>query len=66
MTGEGRRQATDFKEAVRCPSAIIQQKALQKTVCAREVPGVTGTLNSSLFHQLMISGFQCLPQIFLN
>ena len=50
MTGEGRRQATDFKEAVRCPSAIIQQKALQKTVCAREVPGVTGTLEEANSH----------------
>ena len=28
--GEGRRQATDFKKAVRCPSAVVQRAARQK------------------------------------
>ena len=28
--GEGRRQATDFKEAVCCPSAVVQGAARQK------------------------------------
>ena len=29
-TGEERRQATDFKEAVCCPSAVVQGAALPK------------------------------------
>ena len=35
--GEGRRQATVFREAVWCPSAIVQGAARQKT--GGECPG---------------------------
>ena len=43
--GEERRQATDFKEAACFSSAIVQWGgARQKMVCARKVPGITGTL----------------------
>ena len=37
---EGRRQATDFKEAVCYPSAVVQGAVQRKMVCARGVPGV--------------------------
>ena len=47
--GEERRQA-DFKEAACCPSAIVQGAAQQKTVCVREVPGITGTLGKANSH----------------
>ena len=49
--GEGRRQATDFKEAVCCPSAVVQGQR-GKNGCVRRVPGVTGTLGkfNSHFH----------------
>ena len=35
---EGRRHGTDFKKAVRCPSAVVQEAARQKMV-PRECPG---------------------------
>ena len=37
-TGEGKRQATDFKEAVCCPSAIVQRAAPRKNG-SRKYPG---------------------------
>ena len=45
-TGEERRQA-DFKEAACYPSAVVQMAARRKIVCARGVPGVTGTLGKA-------------------
>ena len=45
-----RRQAADFKEAVCCPSAIVQQAARLKNGCARGVPGVTGPLETAKSH----------------
>ena len=48
--GEKRRQATGFKEAVRYPPAVVQGAARQKMVCARGVPGVTGTLGQANSH----------------
>ena len=41
--GETRRQSTDFRKAVCCPSAIVQRAARQKNG-SRGVSGVTGTL----------------------
>ena len=41
------RQATDFKEAVCCLSAVVQGAAQRKMVCTRGVPGVTGTLEKT-------------------
>ena len=49
-TGERRRQATHFKEAVCCPSAVVQGAAWQKNSCARGVPEVTGTLEKANSH----------------
>ena len=34
--GGERKQATDFKEAVCCPSAVVQGTAERNIVCARE------------------------------
>ena len=50
MAEGGRGKATDFKEAVCCPSAGVQGAARQKMVCARKVPGVTGSLRKSNSH----------------
>ena len=47
--GEGRRLVTDFKRAV-CCSSVIQGVAKRKMVCARGVPGVTGTLGKANNH----------------
>ena len=41
--GEGKRQVTDFREAVCCPSAVVQGAARRK-IGLRGVPWVTGTL----------------------
>ena len=48
--GEKRRQATDFKEAVCCPSAVVQGKNGEKMICVTGVPGVTGTLGKANGH----------------
>ena len=48
-----RRQATDFKEAVCCPSAVVQGAAQRKNdLCERSarLPGVTGTLGKTNSH----------------
>ena len=45
---EERKQATDFKEAVCCTSAVIQGAAQQKNEW--KVPGVTGTLGKANSH----------------
>ena len=45
-----KRQAIDFKEAVCCPSAVIQEQLSEKMVCARGMPGVTGTLEKASSH----------------
>ena len=37
--GKGRRLATDFKEAARCPSAVVQGAAQQKNCWVRGVAG---------------------------
>ena len=37
--GEETKQATDFKEAVCCPCAVVQGAARQKMVCVRRCPG---------------------------
>ena len=47
--GERRRQATNFREAVRCPSAVVQQAAWQKNG-SRGVFGVTATLGKANSH----------------
>ena len=47
---EGRRQATNFKEAMCCPSAVVQGTAWRKNGCATGVPGVTGTLGKANSH----------------
>ena len=47
--GERRRQATDFREAVCCPSAVVQGAARLKNG-SRGVPGVTGTLRKANSH----------------
>ena len=44
--GEERTQATDFREAVCCPSTVVQGTARQKNGL-RGVPGVTGTLGKA-------------------
>ena len=49
--GKERKQATDFKEAACCSSAVVQGEAQQKMVCVRGVPGVTGT---TTLRQLLI------------
>ena len=38
-TGEGRRQATDFKEALCCPFVVVQRGTRQKNGCAEGFPG---------------------------
>ena len=43
--GEERKQETDFKEAVCCPSAVVQWAAQRKSECG--VSGVTGTLGKA-------------------
>ena len=48
--GEERKQSTDFREAACCPYAVLQRAARQKTVCMREVPGVTGTIEKANSH----------------
>ena len=40
-TGERRRQATDFRKTVRCPSAVVQGAAWQKMVSG-ELLGPSG------------------------
>ena len=47
--GEGKRQATDFREAVCCPSAVVQGATRQKNGL-RGVPGVPGTLGKANSH----------------
>ena len=47
---EEKRQATDFKEAAFCPSAVVQGQHGEKMVCVRGVPGVTGTLGKTNSH----------------
>ena len=47
--GEERRQA-DIKEAACYPSAVVQRATRRKMVCARRVPGVTGTLGKANSH----------------
>ena len=42
-----RKQATDFEEAVCCPSAVVQGEHGEKR---RGVPGVTGTLGKANSH----------------
>ena len=39
--GEEGRQATDFKKAACCPSAVVPGKSGKKMICVRGVPGVT-------------------------
>ena len=46
--GEERKQATDFKEAVCCPSAVVQGEAQRKNKWG--VPGVIGTLGKANSH----------------
>ena len=45
---EERKQGTDFKEAMCCPSAGVQGTAQQKSEWG--VPGVTGTLGRASSH----------------
>ena len=45
-----RRQATNFKEAGCCPSAVVQGKNGEKMICVIGVPGVTGTLGKANGH----------------
>ena len=47
---EGRKQATDFKEAVRCPIAVVQGAPRRKNYCARGVPEETGNLGKANSH----------------
>ena len=47
LSGKGRRQATDFKKAVCCPSVGVQGAAREKM---GRVPGVTGTLGKANSH----------------
>ena len=44
--GVEKRQA-NFKEAACYPSAVVQGAALEKMVCVRGVPGVTGALGKA-------------------
>ena len=46
---EGRRQATNFREAVYCLSAVVHGAAQQKNG-SRGVPRVTGTLEKANSH----------------
>ena len=46
--GEERKQETDFKEAVCCPSAVVQWAAQRKSEWG--VSGVTGTLGKANNH----------------
>ena len=46
--GKERKQATNFKEAVCCPSVVVQGAAQQKNIWG--VPGVTGTLGKANSH----------------
>ena len=49
--GEERRQATDFKVAVCCPSAIVQGgQHGERMVCVTVVLGVTWTLGKANSH----------------
>ena len=43
-----REQATDFKDAVCCPSAVVQGAAKRKNEWG--VPGITGTLGKANSH----------------
>ena len=47
---EERKRLTNFKEAARCPSAVVQRAAWQKMVCIMGVPRVTGTLGKANSH----------------
>ena len=47
---EEREEATDYKEAVCCPPAVVQGQHGEKMICARGVPGVTGTLGKANSH----------------
>ena len=56
---EERKQSTDFKEAVCCPSASFRGQHSKKMVSVKGVLGVTGTLikaNSHFYPALMGSG----------
>ena len=48
--GKKGRQATDFKEASCCTSAVVQGKNCKKMICVRGVPGITGTLGKANSH----------------
>ena len=47
---EKKRQWTEFKEALYCPSVVVQGQYDEKMVCARGVPGATGTLGKANSH----------------
>ena len=47
---EERKRTTNFKEAVCCPSAVVQRAAWQINVCVRGVPWVAGTLGRPNSH----------------
>ena len=48
--GKERRQATNFKEAPCCPSAVVQGAARQKMISVKGVPRITGTLGKANSH----------------
>ena len=48
--GEKRRQATDFKKAACCSSAVVQGKNGKKMICVTGVLGATGTLGKANGH----------------
>ena len=45
--GEERRHKTDFKDAVCCPSSVVQGRHGEKIVCVGGVLRVTGTLGKA-------------------
>ena len=47
---EERKQATDFKKAMCCPCAVVQETARRKNGCVKGMPGVTGTLEKANSH----------------
>ena len=48
--GEERKRATDFKEATCCPSAVVQEAALEKSGLCWGVPGVTEMFEKANSH----------------
>ena len=47
---EERNRLTHFKDAVGCPSAVVQRVAWQKMICMRGLLRVTGALKKAITH----------------